>query len=244
MTKPKQNNDDFAWSRFDPEAYVAHYYSDPHPDDDEVVRLTCRALAQAGDGAETIDVGSGPNLFPLFAALPVAKRLTVWEYAESNIAWMKRELAAGELRPPWTHFWDVLRAEHGAAVDNPIAALAQRTDIVQGSIFDLPQRRWDAATMFFCAESITAEQQEFERACAAFAGAVKPGGVLAAAFLAGSRGYRVGEEDYPAVAVNPAALERAFATLARDIKIRPIGAMAEEIRSGYAGMLFLTAHAA
>ena len=83
--------------------------------------------------------------------------------------------------------------------------MADRTEVVQGSIFDLPQRRWDAATMFFCAESITAEQQEFERACAAFAGAVKPGGVLAAAFLAGSRGYRVGEENYPAVAVDPPA---------------------------------------
>lgn len=244
MTKSKQTNDDFAWSRFDPEAYVEHYYGDPHPDDDEVVRLTCRALAKAGPDAKTIDVGTGPNLFPLFAALPIAKHLTVWEYAESNIAWMKRELAGGVLRAPWTHFWDVVCAERGAAFDNPIAALAQRTDIVQGSIFDLPQRRWDAATMFFCAESITAEQQEFERACAAFASAVKPGGVLAAAFLAGSRGYRVGEEDYPAVAVNPTALEHAFATVARDMNIQPIGAMAEEIRSGYAGMLFLTARAA
>jgi hypothetical protein len=252
----KQSNDDFAWSRFDPEAYVAHYYADPHPDDDEVVRLTCRALAKARPGSETIDVGTGPNLFPLFAALPVAKRLTVWEYAESNIAWMKREFSHGALRPPWTHFWDVACSAHGLKapatpnsnptgnpIGNPIAELAQRCDLVAGSIFELPQRRWDAATMFFCAESITAEQREFERACQAFAGAVKPGGVLAAAFLAGSRGYRVGEEDYPAVAINPEALGQAFAPLARDVEITPIGAMGEEIRSGYAGMLFLSGRA-
>lgn len=244
----EHGNDDFAWSKFDPDAYVAHYYADPHPDDDEVVRMTCAALASAErDDLETIDVGTGPNLFPLFAALPVAKRLTVCEYAESNIDWMRRELAQGELREPWTHFWDIARDTHGAkasAIGNPITALRDKCAISQGSIFDLPARQWDAATMFFCAESITEQQAEFERACAAFAGCVREGGVIAAAFLAGSKGYRVGEEDFPAVSVSPDSLEAAFSGLARDIKIVGIGAMAEEIRSGYSGMLFLTARSA
>ncbi len=244
----EHGNEDFVWANFDPDAYVAHYYSDPHPDDDEVVRLTCAALAAAGrDDLETIDVGTGPNLFPLFAALPVARRLTVCEYARSNIDWMRRELAQGALRPPWAHFWEVARDAHaarGAAITNPIAELAGKCEINQGSIFDLPARTWDAATMFFCAESITERQDEFERACAAFARCVRPGGVIAAAFLAGSKGYRVGEEDYPAVSVSPDTLEQAFSSLARDIQIVGIGAMAEEIRSGYSGMLFLTARSA
>ena len=242
---PPNGNEAFAWSRFDPEAYVEHYYGDPHPDDDQVVRLTCAALAKAGRDIETIDVGTGPNLFPLFAALPFARRLTVWEYAESNIAWMRRELAQGELRAPWTHFWTVACESFGSESRSgaPIAELAGKTDVVQGSIFDLPRHRWDAATMFFCAESITEKQDEFKRACAAFAHAVRPGGVLAAAFLAGSRGYRVGQEDYPAVSVTPETLERAFADLASDVEITPIGAHSSDIRSGYAGMLFLTARA-
>jgi hypothetical protein len=193
----RDRNDDFAWARFDPEAYVAHYYGDPHPDDDDVVRRTSAALAAPGrDDLEIVDVGTGPNLFPLLAALPFARKLTVWEYAESNIAWLRRELARDALRAPWTHFWEVAAAAHGrahGAVQDPAAALRARTEIVQGSIFDLPSRRWDAATMFFCAESITARQDEFERACEAFARAAKPGGVLAAAFLAGSRGYEVGD---------------------------------------------------
>lgn len=241
-----QGNDDFAWTRFDPDAYVAHYYADPHPDDDHVVRLTCAALAALGRvDLETIDVGTGPNLFPLFAALPVSKRLTVWEFAPSNIDWMRREFAHGELRAPWDHFWEIARAEHAvAAIPRPIEALRSKTDIVQGSIFDLPKQRWDAATMFFCAESITERQEEFERACAAFARSVRPGGVLAGAFLAGSRGYRVGDEDFPAVSVTPETLARAFEGLAHDIVTTPIGAMGDEIRSGYSGMIFLTARAA
>jgi hypothetical protein len=245
MSDRPNANADFAWAKFDPEAYVEHYYADPHPDDDEVVRMTCRALAASGRrDLETIDVGTGPNLFPLFAALPVSARLTVCEYGEANIAWMRKTLAAGHLAPPWTHFWDVARGAHGPAahaIAEPVAELSKRTEVIQGSIFDLPERRWDAGTMFFCAESITAQQDEFERACAAYARAVRSGGVLAAAFLAGSRGYTVGDVDFPAVSITPDSLHAAFAPHARDIDIAPIGAMGEEIRSGYSGMLFMSA---
>jgi hypothetical protein len=240
-------NDAYAWSKFDPDAYVEHYYADPHPDDDEVVRRTCAALARLDrDDLETIDVGTGPNLFPLFAALPLARQVTAWEYAESNVDWLKREIAGGKLRPPWSHFWAVAQAAlpRAAEIDNPITALAAKTEIVQGSIFDLPQRRWDAATMFFCAESITDRQEEFERACLAFARAVRPGGVLAAAFLAGSRGYRVAGEDYPAVSVSEETLRQAFAKCACDVETARIGEREAEIRSGYSGMIFLTARAA
>jgi hypothetical protein len=240
-------NEDFAWTRFDPDAYVAHYYADPHPDDDEVVRRTCAALSAAGRfDLDVVDVGTGPNLFPLLAAMPVARRLTVWEYADSNVAWLKRELARAELREPWTHFWEVAAAAHepGRVRADPTVELREKTEIVQGSIFELPPRRWSAATMFFCAESITGRQDEFERACAAFARSVVSGGVLAAAFLAGSRGYRVGEEDYPAVSVTAQTLKAAFDGLVHELQLTGIGAMGEEIRSGYSGMVFMTARAA
>jgi hypothetical protein len=242
-------NQDFGWSKFDPESYVAHYYADPHPDDDEVVRRTCAALIEGAAGRadlDVLDVGTGPNLFPLLAALPVARSVTAWEYAESNIAWLRREVTRAELRAPWLHFWEVARSVHGiadAGAAAPMAGLRQKLNAVQGSIFDLPEANWDAATMFFCAESITARQDEFENACACFARAVRSGGMLAAAFLAGSRGYTVGEEDYPAVSVGAGELEAAFAGLASEINVARIGDREEEIRSGYSGMLFLTARA-
>jgi hypothetical protein len=30
-------NGDYAWAKFDSEAYFQHYYGDPHPDDDRVI---------------------------------------------------------------------------------------------------------------------------------------------------------------------------------------------------------------
>lgn len=243
-------NADFAWARFDPEAYVQHYYAEPHPDDDDAVRRTAAALSRAKVGAEIIDVGTGPNLFPLMAALPRAASVTAWEYSKANTDWLAAELRRDSLRAPWPHFWDCVRDGYAGETPksdiwaDPLPALKARARIVQGSIFQLPQARWDAATMFFCAESITARQDEFEHAVACFARAVRAGGVLAAAFLAGSRGYEVAEEAFPAVSIDAPALEAAFAPVARDIAVAGIGVVETEIRSGYSGMLFVTARAA
>ncbi|MGE3142769.1 MAG: hypothetical protein AB7L65_05570 [Hyphomonadaceae bacterium] len=244
--KAPSGNDDFAWRRFDPEAYVAHYYADPHPDDDEAVRMTARALAALAPGADVLDVGTGPNLFPLMAALPRASTVTAWEFSSANTDWLRRELARKTLRAPWPHFWNVVREGYGGEMlaDDPLPALKAKARIVEGSIFDLPARRWDGATMFFCAESITERQEEFERACHAFARAVKPGGVLAAAFLAKSEGYVVAETAFPAVSISADTLAAAFAGAARDVAVTAVGLVEEEIRSGYSGMLFLRARAA
>jgi hypothetical protein len=207
------------------------------------VRLTRAALAQAGPKARVIDIGTGPNLFPALAAAPNAASITVWEYAQSNLDWMQRTLRRGQLSAPWDHFWRIVRQAKAAHTPpmSPMRALRARMDLVRGSIFDLPRARWDAATMFFCAESITQRQSEFEAACAAFARCVRPGGVLAAAFLAGSRGYEVGDEHYPAVSVDERALRRAFRGRAAHLRLTRIGHWGAEIRSGYSGMFFLTA---
>lgn len=245
MTTLPAGNADYDWSEFDPESYVQHYYADPHPDDDEVVRRTAAALKGMIPGGQALDVGTGPNLFPLLAALPRASQMTAWEYSKANVDWLATELQLAKLREPWPHFWDEVRKGYAPETleDDPTSALRLRANVVQGSIFDLPKRRWDAATMFFCAESITEQQEEFERACRAFAGAVRSGGVLAAAFLAGSKGYVVAETAFPALSISEGSLRAAFADVATDIAIAPIGVVEEEVRSGYSGMLFLTAKA-
>ena len=183
-------------SQFDPETYLAHYYNDPHPDDDLVLRLTCEALKKAPPSRplETIDVGTGPNLYPLFAAMPRASSMTAWDYSQVNIEWLRKELAKETMRPQFEHFWAVARDAYGAEArlpQNPIPELRQKTKPQKGSIFDLPERQWDAGTMFFCAEAVTTERAEFDRACACYARSVKPGGTLVAAFLLNSVSYEL-----------------------------------------------------
>lgn len=244
-----RGNADYAWKTFDSEAYFQHYYGDPHPDDDLVTRLAVDALKGAcpiGERLEVLDVGTGPNLVPFLSALPRARRLTAWEYAQSNVEWLKTELERDEMRPQWQHFWQIVREAYGADAAlpaDPVPQLRETCEVKQGSIFDLPQANWDAATMFFCAESITKQQDEFDAACAAFARAVRPGGTLAAAFLARSDGYRVSDYLYPALHLTPEAVEQTFSRHAKQIATRSVGIVDREIRSGYTGIIFLTAEA-
>jgi hypothetical protein len=240
------SNADYQWSKFDSEAYFQHYYGEPHPDDELVIRHAVEALKQAPPreaDLDIVDVGTGPNLIPFFCALPRARSLTAWEYAESNVAWLEQELRRDTPRPQWRHFWDVTRAAYGPAYalpECPIAELRAKCRITQGSIFDLPERRWDAATMFFCAESITGRQDEFEAACRAFARCVKEGGALCAAFLVHSGGYEVSGRKFPVLHLTPETIESVFKQQAGSVKAELIGIIDREIRSGYSGFIYLT----
>jgi NNMT/PNMT/TEMT family len=240
-------NADYPWSSFDPEAYFEHYYGDPHPDDDEItarVAEEIKRIQAAGNNLDIVDVGTGPNLIPFLAALPRAGSLTAWEFSESNIAWLDAELQRSSLRPQWRHFWNISRAAYGAEwrlPEDPTDVLREKCSLIKASIFELPKGRFDAATMFFCAESMTARRDEFEAAMGAFAGCVKPGGTLAAAFLVQSDGYEVSGRRFPALRVSPQEIEAVLGRFAAQIRTVPIGIVDAQIRSGYAGCAFLTA---
>lgn len=242
----QRGNAAFPWAQFDPEAYFQHYYGEPHPDDDQVTRLASAAIQLAPPLAadlDIIDVGTGPNLIPFLCALPRARSLTAWEYSARNISWLEQELAQGQIRPQWQHFWDIAREAHGRRSelpDDPIPLLRETCTVTHGSIFDLPKRRWDAASMFFCAESITEKLSEFEAACSAFARCVKPGGRLTAAFLVQSAGYEVAGRRFPALHLSAETIKEVFASLADSVIAQEIGIVDKEVRSGYCGSLFLS----
>jgi hypothetical protein len=239
-------NADYQWAKFDSEAYFQQYYGEPHRDDDLIARLAAEALRRAdpaGNALDVVDVGTGPNLIPFFSAYPRARRLTAWEYAEPNLAWLNDELKRDEMRPQWRHFWNVAREAYGVEwklPDDPMRELREKAVLAQGSIFELPPRTWDAATMFFCAESITKRQDEFETACRTFARSVRVGGTLVAAFLARSDGYVVGDRSFPALKLSPESIDGVFSGYARNVRAELIGIVDREIRSGYSGCIFLT----
>ena len=242
-------NADYRWAQFDSEAYFQHYYGEPHPDDECLIRYAVEAMKHAppiGAELDVVDVGTGPSLIPFFCALPRARHLTAWEYTEGNIAWLESELQRKEMRSQWRHFWNVTREAYLTDYrlpEDPMPLLRAKAVLRRGSIFDLPERTWDAATMFFCAESITERQDEFEAACAAYVRCVKRGGALAAAFLAHSAGYVVKESPFPALSLSAESITSVFARHADGLKAEVIGVVERQIRSGYSGLVFLTGNA-
>ena len=245
----RSGNADYQWSNFDSETYFQHYYGEPHADDDHVIRCAVaamKAIPPSPAGLNIIDVGTGPNLIPFMCTMPRARSLTSWEFAQSNVDWLRADLQREALRPQWQHFWDVTKEAYGAdwrLPGNPLPTLAAISRVTRASVFDLPQRRWDAATMFFCAESITEREDEFAAAVAAFAQCVKSGGALAAAFLVRSAGYEVSGHRFPVLHLTPEAIETTFAVHAQNVNAERIGLVEREIRSGYSGFVFLTGRA-
>lgn len=239
------NNANASWSDFDARAYLERNYIPPRPEDLDILERLAAALSEAHEalGAlEIVDVGTGPNLYPLLAALPWAARIEAWEPAPDNLAYLQHVAGQPSLDPVWKPFWQHLEDKDIAyqRID-PGASLAELLEIRRAGIFDLPGAHYDVVSMHFCAESITGVREEYERALDRFTSAVRPGGRVVASMMVDSRGYHAGEAWFPAVAVDAADVERSLAERGiTELQVTPIDIVGGPIREGYEGMLFLT----
>jgi hypothetical protein len=231
-------NADHNWDAFDPDAYHRNNYATLRGDDTEILRIVrdwFHAAVPAGRLLCGIDVGTGSNLAPAFTLLPHCDELTLWEYATSNIEWLEKTLV--DIPESWAPF--ALMGGHEWWRARVLLPRVAQTH--QGSIFDLPERQWQIGTMSFVAESLTEDRAEFERATACFLEALKPNSPFAASFMESSEGYGVGDNWFPAVAVDHADVERLLLALgAVDLKVRHVDIDPVPIRAGYTGYLVAT----
>lgn len=248
LTTPRRN-DAFPWDRFDVWSYFKHNYMRLRDDDQQILRLVGRHFARtAGRSgwpaqARGLDVGTGPNLYPALAMLPFCSTITLCERAQTNVDWLRTEVA--HFGDTWDPFWNTLRGYAAYRdVHDPRAALAVKADVRKGNIFDLRGEPFDIGTMFFVAESCTADPTEFTQAVRSFIGALRPGAPFAAAFMLGSRGYDVGDFHFPAVHLTRHDIQQSLSGLVHrgslrrtsSLKVRTI-TTAEPLREGYDGMV-------
>lgn len=231
-------NDDFAWDEFNSSAYYEHNYATLQGEDERILEAVGRFFSAADipPGAHGIDVGSGANLYPAFSMLPFCQDIVLWEWSAANVRWLKEETQSYSAE--WDPFWSVVAHYPAyAAVADPREMLARRSRPQQGSIFDLPKARWDVGTMFFVAESLTAELPEFERATRCFVDALKPGAPFAAAFMAGSQGYPVDGVDFPAVDIGLEDVRKCLDGSTSDLTVVQVERHGAPLRDGYSGMI-------
>lgn len=239
------------WQSFDPQRYLdANYRTVLDADRDICHHLAHLYGGLAASGRRhlrVLDVGTGPNLYPLIAALPVAASIDCGDFSQANNAYL-----ATQLRQPsahWSQFAEVL------ADVNPLYRglpwqdlLARKVRPRLVDIYNLPPRSYDVVSSFFVAESITstrgtfgaAQDGSFAAAVASLVAATAPGGVLALAFMAGSTGYATAGHPFPATPVDVDDVRAAL--LAAGCPDPQVVAVDALVRDGHAGMFFATAH--
>ncbi|ADD40871.1 SCO2525 family SAM-dependent methyltransferase [Stackebrandtia nassauensis] len=239
-TSQRALNDAYEWDRFNPESYQQHNYRDLRSDDREILEIIRdHFTATAPDAPVTgIDVGAGPNLYPTLSMLPFCDDIELYEYSNSNVEWLREQIKAYD--HSWDKFWGVLeQSPEYSKITDPRQRLASIARVTQGSIFDLPRRRWGMGTMFFVAESLTQDMDEFRLAVAKFAGALLPGAPFAAAFMKESHGYRVDDTAFPAVAINSSHVAQCFQGITSEVLTTEV-TFEHPLRDGYDGMIVAT----
>jgi hypothetical protein len=249
------DNTDAPWNKFSSQDYWRLNYSDLHAEDREIIhRVTdflIYAFAERPPVEWAIDVGSGTNLYPALMMLPWTERILLADYSESNVSWLRGQLADDTDPWAWRPFWREMQEAKGYSwVDRPRVRLREAcvgepgyAGVERLSVFELPEARWGLGTMFFVAESITRNPEEFRTAVEHFVGALKPDAPFAAAFMAGSAGYEVGGTDFPAVPITRDDVEQHLTELgARELSVELLETE-PEVRDGYTGMIVATGFA-
>ena len=246
------SNTDVQWNRFSPQDYWQRNYYKLQAEDQEIIRRVSQffiaVFRDRPRARRGIDVGSGTNIYPSLLMLPWTEQILLTEYSESNVRWLRRQLA--DDRAPWTWrpFWHELQAaERYNEIAEPCKHLRVAchsepgyAGIERHSVFSLPKARWNLGTMFFVAESITEDPIEFRAALAGFVGALKPGSPFATAFMAGSQGYPVAGTHFPALPITPDDVRRHFTELGMSGLSVELLHTEHRVRDGYAGMIVAT----
>jgi NNMT/PNMT/TEMT family protein len=240
-------NADVDWDAFDSEAYFEHNYGMLRWDDAAIIDIIADFFEEnvpRTSIGHAIDVGSGANLYPALTMLPYSGRITLYERAHTNRAWLSRSLENPQ--HSWSQFWQkIARGRHrydsinsSFNINKPFEVLADRAEVTKGNVFDLKPNRYHLGTMFFVAESITTRDDEFRRATRRFVDSLVAGAPFAAAFMRDSSGYFVGDRRFPACSVSEEDVHEALAPVARRVEIRTVSS--DDLRDGYCGMMVAT----
>jgi NNMT/PNMT/TEMT family len=235
-------NADVDWNNWPVADYLAEVYRDLHPSDDEVIEhhsAFYRTLA-ANSVACSVELGAGPNLYPLMLAAAASRHIEVIEPSAANLAYLERQLD-NEPDPSWLPFYERCRELQPALPATLVEALS-RVTVRRGNASDLQPDTYDLGSMHFVAESCTEDLDEFRDICRTFARSVKPGGHLIAAFMENMGCYRIGEgPTWPGIPVDARLVREVFLPVVMDLSTRRVGFDPTRPDYGYTGMVLMAA---
>jgi hypothetical protein len=242
MTAEPRRNADADWDAWPVEQYLAENYRTLHPSDAAVIGAHSRLYQRIEPGSlhRTVEFGAGPNLYPLLLAAAASRHIDAVEPGAAGVAYLRRALADGP-EPSWQPFYAECRRLDPALPATMREALSV-VHVHRAPLTAPPAPPYDLASMHFVAESVTAEPAEFRSLCDSYVAAVRPGGYLVAAFMAGMPTYRLGDGSvWPGLPVTAETLHEVFEPLVDDLQITAVGRDDTLPAYGDEGMLVLHA---
>jgi NNMT/PNMT/TEMT family len=240
------------WEAFPSDEYWRCNYQNVQAEDQEIIHRVNvffrRAFSGRGPVQRAIDVGSGTNLYPALLMLPWTEQILVSDLSAQNVNWLRRHVMDDGAPWTWQPFWREVRdfegyrqmAEPRRHLRRACTGHPGHAGFEQRSVFDLPRGQWQLGTMFFVAESITEEFEEFREAIDGFVGALQPYSPFAATFMAGSDGYIVKGISFPALPITADDVAEQFKRLGVSELSVDLLQTADRVRDGYEGMIVAT----
>jgi len=227
------------WNKFNPHTYIENNYSSIHDEDNLIIHRLVDHYLSLPKLKVALEIGVGPNLYPVMVMLPFVKKIECIDFSITNVIYLKKQLK--KLANNWYQFWELMKSLNQKYKINLTENLKVKVKVKKGDIYKLSKNKYDISSMFFCAESITTEHDQFVSACKRFIKSVKPRGYLVAAFMENSQSYKVGNVEFPSYPVNTQLINKVFMTETNDIVIKQIPLAKQPLRPGYTGMILLTA---
>lgn len=163
------------------------------------------------------------------------------EYAQRNVLAIDNEVKAilAGRKGLWGKYED-LAASISPNYAGGLTRACSLSNVVHGSIYDLPPDTYELAATFFGPESITGVRDEFVEAVSCFLNSAKPGAFVVMAFMRGSKSFKTAGAHLPTVPIECADVRQIFASEVCSLVVEnvnaPKGARPSNDGAPYAGM--------
>ncbi|MFD8735271.1 class I SAM-dependent methyltransferase [Streptomyces sp. NPDC059618] len=238
-------NDDVNWDSWPVEDYLAENYRELHPSDAAVITHHSAFYRQFAPGtvARSVEIGAGPNLYPLILASAASRRIDAVEAGASNAAYLRRQLS-GTPERSWLPFHALCR-DLDPGVPATLEESLARVRLVHGDLRSVEPGSYELVSMHFVAEGATEDFEEFKEFCRRFVACAEPGGHLVAAFMENMPTYRIGADSrWPGCPVDTDVITEVFTPLTDRLTVDRIPSDPTLPDYGDSGMILLTGVAA
>ncbi|ETR67485.1 MAG: methyltransferase NNMT/PNMT/TEMT [Candidatus Magnetoglobus multicellularis str. Araruama] len=255
-----KKNEYSSWNQFDPGAYVYQNYQRMMPEDHEIISIISNELRNMDIPLKHFqivgDIGAGPNLYPGMLIAPYVSETGLIELIEPalpNRTYLKKlfnNLSLYEhpsMEQSWFNYESEIIEICGNIYTNALKRLHQLAKIKNGSIYDLPENKYEFVSCYFVAESITPDYDQFQLALNKVVHSADKGGIIVTTHMLHSEGYQAGKNTkFPAVKIS---LDQLKASLIKtglnhsNYKIWNVSSKRpeEKVREGYQGMAVVVA---